>query len=254
MKGKIEGGYALQPRKLFKSDIWQNKPPLWRALWSYLWGTANYADGEKLKRGQLFTSLPILQEVMSYKVGYRTHTPTRSQLWCALEAYREDDMITTTKTTRGIIVTICNYDFYQNPANYEANGDGDTNATTKTTTTCNDTKEREERKKTEADSLELFEDISEAAFISIPLKDKSEFALPWKTVREWEQTYKAIDVQQEVREYRQWAIANPSQQKKRSGILRSINLWLQKDNKQALERKAASQPQRKKVGQTIHDV
>ena len=29
-------------------------------------------------------------------------------------------MITKMKTTRGLIITICNYDYYQNPKNYEA--------------------------------------------------------------------------------------------------------------------------------------
>ena len=28
-------------------------------------------------------------------------------------------MITTTKTTRGMLITVCNYDFYQDPKNYE---------------------------------------------------------------------------------------------------------------------------------------
>lgn len=41
-------------------------------------------------------------------------------------------MITTTKTTRGLIVTICQYDFYQNGSNYEQANDYATNTTAKT--------------------------------------------------------------------------------------------------------------------------
>lgn len=131
MEAKIPGGYALQPRKLFNSELWQDKPLLWRCLWNYLWGMANHEDRGRIKRGQIFTSLGELQKVMSYKVGFRTEKPSRNQLWCALEAYRETEMIVTTKTTRGVIITICNYDFYQDPANYERDNEKTMKQTTK---------------------------------------------------------------------------------------------------------------------------
>jgi hypothetical protein len=38
----------------------------------------------------------------------------------AMKYLTKHTMITTTKTTRGMIVTICKYDYYQNPTSYES--------------------------------------------------------------------------------------------------------------------------------------
>ena len=120
----IDGGYVLQPRVLFGHQLWTDKPLLYRCLWMYLCGMANHSDDSRtgLKRGQLRTSIPELIEVLSYKQGYRTHKPRKDHVFRALEWLRGEDstagrrrggggeMIATTKTTRGIVVTICNYD------------------------------------------------------------------------------------------------------------------------------------------------
>jgi len=140
----VEGGYVLQPRTLFDHALWTDKPLLYRCLWSYLCAMANHQDDPDtgLKRGQLRTSIPELIEVLSYKQGYRTHKPRKDHVFRALEWFRGDgstvgrrwgdggEMITTMKTTRGIIITICNYARYQEPANYERNSERNNNATT----------------------------------------------------------------------------------------------------------------------------
>ena len=127
-------GYILLSKGILDSDIWK-KPPMYLKVWMYLLTKAQYADYGKLKRGQLFTSIPEIQEACSHKVGYRTVTPTKKEIFGILEYLRnpyegndEGDakvpMIVTTKVTHGLLVTICKYNDYQNPKYYEGNSEG----------------------------------------------------------------------------------------------------------------------------------
>jgi len=68
-----------------------------------------------------------------------------------------------------------------------------------------------------------------SVFLKIPLIDKSEYQLLHNQVAQWKALYLAVDVEQECRNYLGWAIANPTNRKTRSGILRSIDHWLRKE-------------------------
>jgi hypothetical protein len=143
----IAGGYILLARKIFESVL-MDKPPLWLALWVWMLCRANFKDRDKLKRGQFVTTILEMQEAMSYQIGYRKKTPTRDQIRNAYEAFVKATMITTTKTTRGMIITICNYNIYQNPKNYEGHTEDHNENTTKPQVTSQDTeRRRKERKK-----------------------------------------------------------------------------------------------------------
>ena len=148
----IPGGYTLLSRRILESAIW-SKPPLYLKVWIYLLSRAQHTDYKGLKRGQLWTSIPELQDAMSYKVGFRTEKPTKKQIWSALEWLRNpsgnsdarfpceqsvnetvmEPMIETTKGTHGILVNIVNYAVYQDPKNYESNNEGTTEGTLKGT-------------------------------------------------------------------------------------------------------------------------
>ncbi|MEK3890217.1 DnaD domain-containing protein [Bacillus sp. FSL K6-3431] len=97
---------------------------------------AQYKPYKNLDRGQVIVSIPELIEACSHKVGYRVEKPTKSQMFNILEWLRNVDeapdegydskpMIETTKTTKGLVVTICNYNVYQDPSNYEQNAEND---------------------------------------------------------------------------------------------------------------------------------
>lgn len=137
---EIDGGYILIARKIFYSEI-MSKPPLYMKLWVWMLGQANHKDRGKIKRGQLHTSTPDMQNAMSHKVGYRVSTPTRDEIRSAYEAFMKAGMITTTKTTHGMVITICNYEEYQNPKNYEAHTEPPAENTTKPQTTPHYTQE-----------------------------------------------------------------------------------------------------------------
>jgi hypothetical protein len=124
----IKGGYILQPRLFDKSDA-AHMSPVTRELWYYLLRNVNFSDGESFKRGQNFFTLKDIQDGLSWFIGYRKSTYSKPQLTKALRRLREATMIETTKATRGVIVTVCNYSEYQNPKNYEGNAEGNTKET-----------------------------------------------------------------------------------------------------------------------------
>ncbi len=133
----IKGGFVLLPRVLLDSPI-MNKPPLYYKVWEYLLLQAQHKEYKGLKRGQLFTSIPKIQEAMSWKVGFRNEVPSKKQIHGILEWLRFPDegntkvtMIETTKVTHGMIVTICNYNVFQDVSNYEGNNEGNNEKPTK---------------------------------------------------------------------------------------------------------------------------
>ncbi len=142
----ICGGYILLSKKIIDSEVWK-KPPIYLKVWVYLLSKAQWKEYKDLKRGQVRTSIPEIQEACSYTVGYRKETPTYKQIrgvidWLkgaqndAYESLHEgqdegtmkgivkDNMIGTTKGTHGIVVTICNYSLYQDSKNYEGQDEG----------------------------------------------------------------------------------------------------------------------------------
>lgn len=133
-------GYILESKTVLESDIWA-MPPLYFKVWNYLLLKAQFQDHGNLKRGQLFTTINEIREACSYYVGYRKVLPTRKEIYGIIEWLRKPHeretetetkgtMIATTKVTHGIIVTICNYNKYQDKHNYESNGESNNEGTT----------------------------------------------------------------------------------------------------------------------------
>jgi len=136
---KINGGYFIKARCIKNSAIYK-APPYVREIWDYLLREANHADkkynGYVIKRGQLFRSYREIRDDLSWKVGYRTERYNENQMKMGMRYLMKQLMITLTKQPRGNIITICNYDFFQNPKNYEATSEA-TNDTTDGQPMCN---------------------------------------------------------------------------------------------------------------------
>jgi hypothetical protein len=62
--------------------------------------------------------------------------------------------------------------------------------------------------------------------ISIPLVDKTEYGIDAKQISEWGESYPAVDVLQELRKAREWAISNPTKRKTNRGIRKHLTGWL----------------------------
>ena len=157
---KIAGGFILKARQSLESDL-MDKPPLWSKLWDWMLLRAEWRDGKKLRRGQFHTTIDEMREAMSWHVGYRKVMPTKKEIRSAYEwfARKSDEgnakgtMIGITKGTRGMVITILNYEFYQDPKNYEGHDEGHDEKSTKGKLGAQDSKEVEEEKKKKESSL-----------------------------------------------------------------------------------------------------
>ena len=78
----------------------------------------------------------------------------------------------------------------------------------------------------QTNSISAEPEQSSAAAPGIPLNDGSEFFAKKEDVEEWQQTYPAVDVLQELREMRAWCQANPKLRKTKNGVRRFIVSWL----------------------------
>jgi len=124
----ISGGYYIKARQIQDSEI-STAPPHVREIWDWLIKEVNHKDHKNIKRGSTFKSLNDISEGLKWYVGYRKEAYSKSKCEMAMNWLRKRDMITTTKTTRGMIITICNYDTYQDPKNYETNNERTTKRT-----------------------------------------------------------------------------------------------------------------------------
>lgn len=116
----IKGGYILQPRCIQEGSMAHN-PPVDRELWQYFLRSVNYYKHDLMPRGSGFFRLEDIQEDLSWKVGFRKMKYSKSQLSKSIRRMRDAGVATVTKETGGMIVTICKYDYYQDPNNYEGN-------------------------------------------------------------------------------------------------------------------------------------
>ena len=124
----IPGGYVLQPRKLDDSEI-MKAPPIVRELFQYIVRKVNHTDNEKYKRGSGFFTLADIQEDLSWYIGYRKMKYSKPQLTKSIRRLREGFTVATAKATRGLYITVLNYDKYQTSSNYESNDEGTTKET-----------------------------------------------------------------------------------------------------------------------------
>ena len=111
-------------------------PPHVREIWDWLLMQANHSDvvyrGKTIKRGQTVRSYENIREGLHWMVGWRKMRYSKWDCEKAMKMLKKASMIATLKTTVGMLITICNYDQYQNPKNYESHSlSGSTKATSK---------------------------------------------------------------------------------------------------------------------------
>lgn len=126
----IRGGFYLKARCIQEASI-AHAPPHVREIWDWLIMKASYRPrpGDSLERGQLLTSYEEIRNGLSWRVGYRVERYSKWDCEKAMKYLTKEGMITTAKTTRGFVITICKYGYYQNPDNYESHSENHTKAT-----------------------------------------------------------------------------------------------------------------------------
>ncbi len=119
----IEKGYILLARCIQDSAV-AHCPPYVREIWLYLLLNANHRDlkydGHVVKRGQLFRTYSEIRDALHWKIGYRKMTYNENHTKKAMKILREYLMIDTTKELGGVLITVLNYDKYQDFKNYES--------------------------------------------------------------------------------------------------------------------------------------
>ncbi len=126
---RIPEGYYKVARKIKKSEIWQSKPSWWLKVWLYIIDRVNHAPNNHYNRGTNFFSLSMIWMGCCLSIdGIKTKSVDNVIRWLRSKA-----QITTVKTTRGLIITICNYELYQEEENYRNDTSNDTENDSKTT-------------------------------------------------------------------------------------------------------------------------
>jgi hypothetical protein len=118
----ISGGFYLKARRVRDSAIYKS-PPHVREIWDWLLMNANFKDNGTLKRGQVITSYNEILEDLSWFVGYRKESYKKHHCETALKLLVKEQMVATQKTTRGVLVTVLNYDKYQDASSYETDSE-----------------------------------------------------------------------------------------------------------------------------------
>jgi len=143
----MSNGWIKLHRKIIESEIWTQKPAWWLKVWNYIILKANHSGGSKFKPGENFFTFQRIYadcNLIAEGVKYRSVDNV-------IRTLKLNAMITTQKTTRGIIIKVCNWERYQGEENSE-NDEPNANGTTgerHTNDTINKNKELRIKKKKE---------------------------------------------------------------------------------------------------------
>lgn len=136
----IPGGHFLLSRLIYESAIWRKKP-FYLKLFIWLIGHAAYRDGHIykghiLKRGELVTTYDEITESLAYTFNRAITKPSIKELRVMLEWLQSEGMISVkplidgtsankgrptdlTRAYLGLLISIVNYDIYQEKENYK---------------------------------------------------------------------------------------------------------------------------------------
>lgn len=109
---RVKNGATIWARQTIESDIFYWKPPAWFKIWFYIVSKVNHTDTKLFKRG---TNYFCWSEDRLY---LKKVTP--SSYHECIKWLKSQKQITTQKTTRGNIITVCNYALYQNLQSYKS--------------------------------------------------------------------------------------------------------------------------------------
>jgi len=119
---KINDGATIWARQTIDSDIFYKKPDKWFKIWFYIVNKVNHGDNKQFKRGQGFFKYEWIQEKTA---------ATSSEIDHCIRWLKSAKQIATQKATRGMIITVLQYDLYQNFDTYKSDTKSDTIGETK---------------------------------------------------------------------------------------------------------------------------
>jgi hypothetical protein len=126
----IKGGYYIKARQIQESEIAHAAPSV-REIWDWLLREVNHKDKHGISRGSCVRTYQDIRDGLSWYCGWRKMSYSKHDCENTMKWLTKRTMITTKKTTRGLRISIVNYDVYQNPKNYESHTDDGTTTTRK---------------------------------------------------------------------------------------------------------------------------
>ena len=145
MNDQIPGGHFLISRMIFKSAIWW-KHPWFLRLFLWLIGKAVFLDGytfkgHVLKRGELITTYGEIADALAYQFNRAIIKPTVKEIRIMLSWLKSEGMILMkplidgtsankgrpielTRAYIGLLITVINYDTYQDTESYKGRDKG----------------------------------------------------------------------------------------------------------------------------------
>ncbi len=111
----IEGGYLLWARKTLDSEIFLDKPAEWFKIWFFLVMRVHWSDDKRLPRGSINLSYQHIKDGTGVGMSSIDHFFR----W-ARSGDGGTPMLATRKATRGTVITLLNYEKYQDHENYKS--------------------------------------------------------------------------------------------------------------------------------------
>lgn len=107
----IPGGATLWARQTIESDIFYNKPAEWFKIWFYIVQRVNHTESQQFKRGVgYFNWQDDKRNLKGVKVAQWNN---------CIKWLKKAEQIATQKTTRGNVISVLNYEKFQNIENYK---------------------------------------------------------------------------------------------------------------------------------------
>jgi len=111
METNIFGGAFQIARKIFESNLWLNKPSTWKVIWIYILGNVNHQKNSIFERGEGFFNF-------SKNLRNIGNDITEDMVKHFCQYGRRMGMLSTKRSTRGVIIKVINYNTYQTMGNY----------------------------------------------------------------------------------------------------------------------------------------
>jgi hypothetical protein len=112
MDDLYEGAFQVA-RKLFNSEIWLTKPSSWLKIWLYIFGKVNHTNTSLFNRGENYFNFTKELKDIGPDITY-------DMVRHCIVYLKVRTMISTRKSTRGMIIKVLNFDKYQTLDNYKS--------------------------------------------------------------------------------------------------------------------------------------
>lgn len=214
-------------------------------IWMHILLLANWTDGyfkgNPIKRGELVTSINNLMLV----TGIKSDNTIRK--W--LKVFESEEMISLKSTNKYTHINIVNYDKFQDA--------GETIAELNAQQTAYQSAYQSAQRS--ADNIRIIrnirskEDINticpeQTSFASeqatelppLILKDGSRFHISENHLNEFVDAYPGVDVRDQIMKMSQWLKVNPTKRKTKNGIMRFINSWIARSEREMINASQSS--------------